>query len=194
MNNGTRGAAREPIRLPNFDDDASPTVCSSMRTRPASTVAPKAADVQSISTMDLFSSGKAAMALGGHWRYQTFARRRTRHHRCCLWGRTATVPAQHRHHRTGHRSHQSPQATGVEFVKFATGAEGRHRSARRPLRSRADIRDPSPIAHAHSRIHYLGVLTDGPAHSGNLPVTRRAIDALMDRDFGPVLGNGRQRH
>src|SRR5205807_1540681 len=37
-------------------------------------VAPTASETQSMSTMDLFSSGRAAMALGGHWRYQTFDR------------------------------------------------------------------------------------------------------------------------
>jgi multiple sugar transport system substrate-binding protein len=33
------------------------------------------------------------------------------------------------------------------------------------------------------------VLTDGPAHSDYLPVTPawQKVDALMDRDFGPVL-------
>ena len=37
-------------------------------------VAPNASETQSMSTPDLFSAGKAAMALGGHWRYQTFMR------------------------------------------------------------------------------------------------------------------------
>ena len=45
------------------------------------------------------------------------------------------------------------------------------------------------FAKAHSSIRNLDVLTDGPAHSGYLPVTPawEKIDALMDRDFGPVL-------
>ena len=37
-------------------------------------VAPTASETQSMSTMDLFSSGRAAMAQGGHWRYQTVDR------------------------------------------------------------------------------------------------------------------------
>ena len=37
-------------------------------------VAPNASETQSMATTDLFSVGKAAIALGGHWRYQTFIR------------------------------------------------------------------------------------------------------------------------
>lgn len=37
-------------------------------------VAPDASDVQSMSTPDLFAAGNAAIAMGGHWRYQTFIR------------------------------------------------------------------------------------------------------------------------
>jgi len=37
-------------------------------------VAPDASEQQSMATTDLFSIGKAAIAMGGHWRYQTFMR------------------------------------------------------------------------------------------------------------------------
>lgn len=40
-------------------------------------VAPTPSETQSMSTMDLFSVGKAAMALGGHWRYRPDSRRLT---------------------------------------------------------------------------------------------------------------------
>jgi multiple sugar transport system substrate-binding protein len=37
------------------------------------------------------------------------------------------------------------------------------------------------------------VLTDGPSHSGYLPVTPawQKVDALLDRDIGPVLRGSR---
>ena len=72
-----------------------------------------------------------------------------------------------------------------EFVKFAAGPEGQALIGasglfvpvlNSALRSEGFVR-------AHSRIRHLDVLTDGPAHSGYLPVTPvwQKVDALMDR-------------
>jgi multiple sugar transport system substrate-binding protein len=45
------------------------------------------------------------------------------------------------------------------------------------------------FAKAHTRVQNLDVLTRGPARSKHLPVTPawERVDALMDRNFGPVL-------
>ncbi len=45
------------------------------------------------------------------------------------------------------------------------------------------------FAQAHRNIGNLAVLTDGPAHSEGLPITPawEKVNALMDRNFGPVL-------
>ncbi|MGH3637265.1 MAG: sugar ABC transporter substrate-binding protein, partial [Mycobacterium sp.] len=45
------------------------------------------------------------------------------------------------------------------------------------------------FADAHRRIGNLAVLTGGPAHSEGLPISPQweKINALMDRNFGPVL-------
>ena len=82
---------------------------------------------QSISTMDLFSSGKAAMALGGHWRYQTFSRADG------LDFDVTVLPVGPK----GHGARSNIGTTGLaiaassprkqqawEFVKFATGPVG----------------------------------------------------------------------
>ena len=157
-------------------------------------VAPKPADQQSMSTMDLFSSGKAAMALGGHWRYQTFSRADG------LDFDVTVLPLGPR----GNAAQSNIGTTGLaiaatsrrkeqawEFVKFATGRVGQALTGESglfvPVLTSA-IRSVG-FAKAHNNIRNLDVLTGGPAHSGYLPVTPmwEKIDALMDRDFGPVL-------
>jgi multiple sugar transport system substrate-binding protein len=147
-----------------------------------------------MSTMDLFGSGRAAMAMGGHWRYQTFSRADG------LDFDITVLPAGPRGN--GGRSDigttglaiaaSSPRkAQAWEFVKFATGPVGQAIIAETGLfvpvlRS---VIDSPGFANAHSRIRNLAVLTGGPSHSGYLPVTPvwEQIDALMDRGFGPVL-------
>jgi multiple sugar transport system substrate-binding protein len=200
MNNGTPWCRprADPTHL-NFDDDAfidgvqfyADLACKHR-------VAPKAANVQSISTMDLFSSGKAAMALGGHWRYQTFSLADDLDFDVTILpvgpkGRGAKSNIGTTGLAIAASSSRKQQAW--EFVKFATGPVGQALIGESglfvPVLASA-IHSPG-FAHAHSRIRNLAVLTDGPAHSGYLPVTPawQRIDALMDRDIGPVLRGSR---
>ena len=157
-------------------------------------VAPKAADEQSISTMDLFSSGRAAMALGGHWRYQTFSRAEG------LDFDLTVLPSGP----NGQGARSNIGTTGLaiaassarkqqawEFVKFAAGRAGQALIGESGLFVpvlRSAI-DSAGFAKAHGGVGHLAVLTDGPAYSGYLPVTPawEKVDALMDRSFGPVL-------
>jgi len=200
MNNGTPWCRprMNPTHL-NFDDDAFiEGVQFYADLAGAHRVAPKAADQQSISTMDLFTSGKAAMALGGHWRYQTFSR--ADH----LDFDVTVLPAGPK----GDRASSNIGTTGLaiaassprkqqawEFVKFATGPVGQALIGESglfvPVLTSAT--QTAGFASAHNRIRNLAVLTNGPAHSGYLPVTPvwQKIDALMDRDIGPVLRGSR---
>jgi multiple sugar transport system substrate-binding protein len=196
MNNGTPWCTprTNPTSL-NLDDDAfiegiqfyADLACRHQ-------VAPKAADRQSMSTMDLFSSGRAAMALGGHWRYQTFSRADG-----LDFDITVLPLGPH-----GNLARSNIGTTGLaiaatsprknqawEFVKFATGPIGQALIGESglfvPVLTSAI--DSAGFAKAHSNIRNLEVLTGGPANSGYLPVTPtwEKIDALMDRAFGPVL-------
>jgi multiple sugar transport system substrate-binding protein len=200
MNNGTPWCRprTNPTHL-NFDDDAfidGVQFYADLASKHG--VAPKAADVQSISTMDLFSSGKAAMALGGHWRYQTFSSADG------LDFDITVLPAGPK----GHGARSNIGTTGLaiaesstrkqqawEFMKFATGPSGQAMIGESglfvPVLTSAI--QSAGFTRAHNRIHNLAVLTAGPAHSGYLPVTPawQKIDALMDRDIGPVLRGSR---
>jgi multiple sugar transport system substrate-binding protein len=161
-------------------------------------VEPRAAETQSISASDLFSSGQAAMALGGHWRYQTFDRADG------LDFDVTVLP-------TGPRGHAAKSTIGTtglaiaasslrkqqawEFVKFATGPVGQAVIAESGLFVpvlRSAI-ESSGFAKAHKRIGNLAVLTGGPAHSEGLPITPQweKIAVLMDRNIGPVLRGSR---
>jgi len=157
-------------------------------------VAPKPADQQSMSTMDLFSSGRAGMALGGHWRYQTFSRADG------LDFDITVLPSGP--HGNGARSDigttglaiaatSSRKEQAWEFVKFAAGPIGQGLIGESGLF--VPVLTPAVgsagFAKAHSNIRNLDVLIGGPANSGYLPVTAawERIDALMDRGFGPVL-------
>ncbi|SPM36448.1 ABC-type glycerol-3-phosphate transport system, periplasmic component [Mycobacterium rhizamassiliense] len=164
-------------------------------------VAPDASDVQSMSTPDLFASGNAAIALGGHWRYQTFIRaedldfdvaplpvgpsRPQGRSACSNIGTTGlSISAS---------SQRKEQAW--EFVKFATGPVGQAIIAASclfvpVLRS---VLHSDGFAKAHHRIRNLAVLTEGPSYSEGLPVTPawEKIVALMDRNMGPVLRGAR---
>jgi multiple sugar transport system substrate-binding protein len=196
MNNGTEWCAprMNPTHL-NFGDDAFIEGVQFYADLAANHhVTPMAADEQSMSTMDLFSSGKAAMALGGHWRYQTLL------HADDLDFDLTVLPAGPK----GHSGRSDIGTTGLaiaassrrkeqawEFVKFAAGPVGQSIIGESGLFVPAltsAINAPG-FAKAHSRIRNLGVLTGGPSHSGYLPVTPawEKIDALMDRSFGPVL-------
>jgi multiple sugar transport system substrate-binding protein len=157
-------------------------------------VAPSASESQSMSQTDLFTSGHAAMMLGGHWRYQT------------LEGATdldfdiGVLPTGPK----GHGAQSNIGTTGLaiaassprkkqawEFVKFATGPVGQAVIAETGLfvpALKSAVRSAG-FAHAHNRISNIAVLTGGPGHAQGLPVTPAwpKIVALMDRNVGPVL-------
>jgi multiple sugar transport system substrate-binding protein len=161
-------------------------------------VAPTASEAQSMSTTDLFSSGQAAMALGGHWRYQTFDRAAGLDFDVAALpigpqGRTAKSDIGTTGLAIAASSSRKQQAW--EFVKFATGPVGQAVIGASGLFVpvlRSAITSPG-FAEAHRRIDNLAVLTGGPAHSEGLPITPQwaRIAALMDRNFGPVLRGSR---
>jgi multiple sugar transport system substrate-binding protein len=202
MNNGVQWSTPRvnPIHF-NFDNDAFieavqfyADLANKYR------VAPNASEVQSMSTPDLFAVGKAAIALGGHWRYQTFIRaddldfdvtslpvgpRRQGQPACSNIGSTGLAISA--------SSRRKEQAW--EFVKFATGPVGQALTGESGLfvpvlRSALNS---TGFAKGHQRVGNLAVLTQGPAHSEGLPVTPawEKIVALMDRNFGPVLRGSR---
>ncbi|MFY2859914.1 ABC transporter substrate-binding protein [Mycobacterium sp. THU-M104] len=164
-------------------------------------VAPTASDTQSISTPNLFAAGKAALALGGHWRYQTFQRANGLEFDVAPLPTGPALPK-------GHAACSNIGATGLaiaassqrkdqawEFVKFATGPIGQSLIGESclfapALRSALASRG---FAAAHSRLSNLTVLTEGPAYSEALPITPawEKVSALMDRNFGPVLRGSR---
>ena len=157
-------------------------------------VAPTSSDTQSMSTMDLFTSGRAAMALGGHWRYQTVDLAKD------LDFDVTVLPTGPK----GRAARSNIGTTGLaiaassprkqqawEFVKFATGPVGQAVTAKSGLFVpvlRSAIASAG-FAEAHARIGNLAVLTGGPTHSEGMPVTPQwpKIASLMDRNIGPVL-------
>ncbi len=164
-------------------------------------VAPNASETQSMSTPNLFAVGRAAIALGGHWRYQTYIRAED------LDFDVAPLPVGPALGK-GHAACSDIGATGLaisassprkeqawEFVKFATGPIGQALIGESCLFVpvlRSALRSDG-FANAHRRLGNLSVLTDGPAFSQGLPITPawEKVNALMDRNFGPVL-RGRQ--
>ncbi|MEI7716218.1 MAG: sugar ABC transporter substrate-binding protein [Mycobacterium sp.] len=159
-------------------------------------VAPNGSDQQSMSTADLFSIGRAAMALGGHWRYQTFIRahdldfdvtplpvgpRRQARSSCSNIGTIGLAIA----------ASSTRREQAWEFVKFAAGPVGQALVGESSLfvpvlRSALTSQG---FARAHSGIGHLAVLTEGPAHAEGLPITPawEKVYALMERNLGPVL-------
>ncbi|MET8797282.1 sugar ABC transporter substrate-binding protein [Nocardia sp. NPDC004568] len=157
-------------------------------------VAPNPADQQSISAMDLFTQGRAALAMGGHWRYRTFSEAGDLDFDVTALPVGAAVG--------GARSNIGTTGLAIsagsrhkeqawEFLKFAAGPVGQAVIAETglfvPVRDSA-VRSPG-FAAAHSDIRNLDILVDGPAHSAPLPVAVQwpRIDALMDRYIGRVL-------
>lgn len=203
MNNGTPWSRPrvDPTHL-NFDDDAfidGVQFYADLANKHQ--VAPTASDAQSISTMNLFSLGKAAMALGGHWRYQTFARAQGLEFDVTVLPKGPSMGP-------GRGAYSNIGTTGLaiaansvrteqawEFVKFAAGPIGQALIGESglfvPVLMPA-IGSPG-FAAAHPGIDNLAVLTDGPAHSQGLPITPawEKVNALMDRAFGPVLRGSR---
>ncbi|HEU4361097.1 MAG TPA: sugar ABC transporter substrate-binding protein [Mycobacterium sp.] len=161
-------------------------------------VAPAAADTQSMSTTDLFSTGQAAMALGGHWRYQTFTRADD------LDFDVTVLPTGPKAREKGAAAQSNIGTTGLaiaassrrkeqawEFVKFAAGRLGQGLIGESglfvPVLGSA-INSAGFVA-AHPGVDNLAVLTGGPAHSEGLPISPAwaKVNALMNRAFGPVL-------
>lgn len=159
-------------------------------------VAPNVSEMQSMSTPDLFAVGKAAMALGGHWRYQTFIRAdgldfdvaalpigpgRKDRSACSDIGATGLAISA-----TSRRKEQA-----WEFVKFAAGPVGQALIGESCLfvPVLGSALNSHGFAKAHDRVGNLAVLTEGPAYSDGLPITPawEKIVALMDRNFGPIL-------
>ena len=200
MNNGVPWSTpRTNATHFNFDDDAFIDGIQFYADLAAKHhVAPTAIDAQSMSTMDLFSAGKAAMALGGHWRYQTFVRARN------LDFDITVLPVGPE----GHGAQSDIGTTGLaiaassahkdqawQFLKFATGPVGQAIIGASGLfvpALRSAIHSAG-FADAHTRIHNLSVLTEGPDHSGYLPITPawERANALIGRAFGPVLRGAR---
>lgn len=200
MNNGVPWAVPRfnPTHL-NFDDDdflAGIQFYADLSN--VHQVAPAASDTQAMSTMGLFTAGKAAMALGGHWRYQTFAQAED------LDFDVAVLPTGPAAAAKGMAARSAIGSTGLaiaaasrhqqqawEFVKFAAGPAGQ------ALIGESGLFVPvlqSAIAAtgfdaAHTEITNLAVLTGGPAHSEGLPISPdwQQVHALMDRAIGPVL-------
>ncbi|MFR9750985.1 ABC transporter substrate-binding protein [Nocardia sp. 004] len=158
-------------------------------------VAPSAAETLSVSAPDLFRSGRAAMALGGHWLYAEFAG-----HDDLALDVTVLPVGPH----GGQGAVTAVGSTGLaiaadsprieqawEFVKFATGPVGQEIIAASglfvPVLGSA-MRSPG-FAAAHRGIGNLEVFTDGPAHSRPLPVTPiwGKISALLERGGNRVL-------
>lgn len=200
INNGTPWAVpRMNPRHLNFDDDdflAGIQFYADLAN--VHRVAPAAADTQSISTMSLFTAGRAAMALGGHWRYQTFAQADG------LDFDIAVLPTGPAAAAKGMAARSAIGSTGLaiaassprreqawEFVKFAAGPVGQSLIGASGLFVpvlHSAVGAPGFTA-AHERIGNLAVLTGGPAHSEGLPISPdwQRVHALMDRAIGPVL-------
>ncbi|OBG24558.1 sugar ABC transporter substrate-binding protein [Mycobacterium sp. 852002-51057_SCH5723018] len=202
MNNGVPWAS--PLKNPthfNFDNDAFiEAVQFYADLANKHKLAPNASEVQSMSTPDLFAAGRAAIAMGGHWRYQTFIRADG------LDFDVTSLPVGPR--RQGQAARSNIGSTGLaisassrrkeqawEFVKFATGPAGQALIAESSLfvpvlRSALNS---TGFAKAHHGVDNLAILTEGPTNSEGLPVTPawEKVVALMDRNFGPVLRGSR---
>lgn len=147
MNNGAGWSIpwNNPGRM-NFDDDAFiegvqfyADLANKYR------VAPTAADQQSTSTTDLFSLGRAAMAVGGHWRYSTIFRGRRpgfRRHGVTGGPEGTRCAIRCRNNRSRHRGRQPPQAAGmgIREVRDRSHWAGRDRRIW-PIRTGIEVRD-----------------------------------------------------
>ncbi|MBY8858426.1 sugar ABC transporter substrate-binding protein [Nocardia sp. CA2R105] len=139
-------------------------------------VAPRSSDSEALPSIELFSQGKAAMVLTGHWQYSAMLA-------VSDLDFDVTVLPVGPH---GHGAKSDIGTTGLaisatsprkelawEFVKFATGPEGQQAVAKSglfvpALKSALHSED---FAKAHSKIRNLEVLTGGPSNSNPIPVT-----------------------
>ncbi|KLO32506.1 ABC transporter substrate-binding protein [Mycobacterium haemophilum] len=207
LNNGVPWSAprMNPTHL-NFDDDAFiEAVQFYCDLTNKYQVAPDASEQQWMAMTDLFSLGKAAIALGGHWRYQTFMRADGLDFDVTslpIGPSAGTAPAR----RSGACSDIGVTGLAIsascprkeqawEFVKFATGPVGQALIGESclfvPVLQSAI--HSTGFAKAHRRVGNLAVLTGGPVNSEGLPITPawEKVSALMDRGFGPVLRGSR---
>ncbi len=163
-------------------------------------VAPNVADQLSISAPDLFSSGRAAMLLGGHWLYSEF----DGHDDLDF---DVTVLPVGPHGGPGAitdvgctglaiSAHSPRREQAWEFVKFATGPVGQAIIAESGLFVpvlRSAMRSPG-FARAHANIGNLGVFTGGPDVSRPLVITPAwgKVDSLLSRGCNRVLRGAAQ--
>jgi multiple sugar transport system substrate-binding protein len=203
MNNGVPWSRprRDPSHL-NFDEDAfidGVQFYADLANKHK--VAPTASAAQAVSTTNLFASGKAAMALGGHWRYQTFARADGLDFDVTVLPTGPSAPK-------GHDGRSNIGTTGLaiaasstrkdqawQFVKFAAGPVGQALIGESglfvPVLQSAI--NSAGFVDAHRGVGNLEVLIGGPAHSEGLPITPawEKVNALLDRAIGPVLRGNR---
>ena len=149
-------------------------------------VAPRSSDSEALPSIELFSQGKAAMVLTGHWQYSAMLTTPD------LDFDITVLPAGP--HGQGAKSDIGTTGLGIsaasprkdmawEFVKFATGPKGQRAVADAGLFVpvlKSVLNSPG-FAKAHNRIHNLEVLTGGPSNSNDIPVTpywRRVDDAF----------------
>ncbi|WP_216897327.1 ABC transporter substrate-binding protein [Nocardia alni] len=166
-------------------------------------VAPNVADQLSVSAPDLFSSGRAAMLLGGHWLYSEFSR--LGGHADLDFDVTVLPVGPH----GGPGAITDVGCTGLaiaadsprreqawEFVKFATGPVGQAIIAESGLFVpvlRSAMRSPG-FARAHANIGNLEVFTGGPDVSRPLVITPAwgKVDSLLSRGCNRVLRGAAQ--
>lgn len=158
-------------------------------------VAPPVADQQSVSSQDLFRTGRAAMILGGHWLYSELAG-----HADLDIDLTVLPVGPH----GGPGAITNVGCTGLaiaadsprieqawKFVKFATGPIGQRIIAASGLFVPVlkTVMDDPGFATAHRDIDNLSVLTEGPGRSRPQPVTPQwgKVEALVQRKADRVL-------
>jgi multiple sugar transport system substrate-binding protein len=139
-------------------------------------VAPRSSDAEALPSIELFSQGKAAMMLTGHWQYSAMLTTPD------LDFDITVLPVGL--HGRGAKSDIGTTGLGIsatsprkelawEFVKFATGPVGQQAVAASGLFVPVlkSVLHAPDFAKAHSRIRNLGVLTAGPSNSNPIPVT-----------------------
>ena len=157
-------------------------------------VAPRSTDADALPSIQLFSQGKAAMVLTGHWQYNAMLAEPD------LDFDITVLPAGPRGH--GAKSDIGSTGLGIsaasprkelawEFVKFATGPVGQQAVAESGLFVPAlkSALHSEAFAKAHSRIRNLEVLTGGPANANPIPVTPNwsRVDDAFHRASDRVL-------
>ncbi len=157
-------------------------------------VAPRASDAEALPSIELFSQGKAAMALTGHWQYSAMLTTPDLDF--------DVMPLPVGPHGSGAKSDIGTTGIGIsaasprkeqawEFVKFATGPVGQQAVSESGLFVpvlKSQLNSPAFVK-AHSRIRNLGVLTGGPFNSNPIPVTPNwaRVDDAFSRASDHIL-------